>query len=276
MAHLLLSKTTSSLFDISDPFGGSDFTPGALDRFTIGGTFTPYEDTHVWGINCTNANGGFTAGGVMEVGIWGPTNNLLRSAAISEPGVSDPAAILDIWLLKGVQYTLGCLMPAGIVMKDTAIVAGFWNSVNLVGTHLTNQTSLARPTVADGAGVNYVRKNIMIIFRQYTTYEKYEPPEPICTGAGAQFHVALPTDWFPPTYPLREWDLEYQVAPDNAQFGDWKPVITVPGAARSYTHTPTVNQPNIFFRYRYRVRTINREESDWSEAAHAGRIPVIP
>lgn len=95
------------------------------------------------------------------------------------------------------------------------------------------------------------------------------PDSPLVVPAITQFNVQLPSRWQLPS--VTEWDLQYATSVDDASWGEWIDLRTLPGAQKNYQHTSVqITSPTTYYKYRYRLRT-RILQSNWSAETIAGQ-----
>lgn len=255
---------------------------GVLETTSVvrGLDFNPTRDLYIEAVGWNRA---IPAGLTIPVGLWGPTGTLLASTIINDS--TFPAKLPNkVFLIAGTTYRIASLNTNGITRNVTNPGPITYPAyMNVTNCYEDAFATLQRPVSATSTSAN--RTTFTYYFIDPAYQELTTPPEPTVISSARQFIISLPKDWMPSD--LQEWDLQYQKSYDNTDFGSWVDVATLPvqkavdseldtdtdpEVTGVYVHTTAeITAPLPYFRYRYRLRTL-REESDWSEAALAGKV----
>lgn len=236
----------------------------------------------------------------FEVSIWTPSGKL-GGVVVDEghytlppgptPTVITYPLIPNIQLNPGITYTLAARLPqthdptydvlsaiaAGPYMPpilpiDFSFIRGVEDLAP--GNTITGGVwyAPARPTATTAGGTS-----ALIGFEaNYTTTQYIDQPLELNIQAIANdFQLSLPEEAL--ALDFIEWDIEYSTSIDNAVFGEWRPLVTLPYTTHKFLHqnlkTPVTDKLGVttttYYRYRYRYRT-KADQTSWSEIGYAG------
>lgn len=245
----------------------------------LGGDIQVTKELHLRGFGWRRAFGP-NAASVREFGIWNSQGVLLKAVIV--PSGWQFVQFSDVLVMQpGHTYTIGMMARTDDVRSATGTrtittTGGTTNILWSVGK-FSNSSTLTIPTTVTGDGT--FPGDHSLTFWEVSFEDKEEPPEPDFVPAGRSFAISLPTAWFPEKTPIKEWALQYQVGTDDTHFSDWKHVTTLTAGERTTTHEPPeALDPAKYYRYRYKVTSVDNRETNWSEAALAGlrRNSVTP